>query len=386
MITFGCINSNINPYSIALKNIGFECLWLFEKNAKNREVSMKNHRDILHLDDISKMCSMILCEQIKIPDVIFGKNPSNQFNIKQSQKEFDLFVEIKNVIDVKCDADKRKKPIIIWEDVEGVLQSSSNLFGNFLSRLVGRSNDVKPYECNSNSLKWMKSGSVSGDQRNGAWRVLNSKMFGIPQQRKRLYVIATDLKDSATNILDTYDNMKDGSGNLYDVYANRELSFVLENKKFNIFREYVDALNGAYGTAWNSLSVLENGSLLLNEEGKLRRYTPLEFERLMGLPDHYTKIDGMGDVARYKIIANSSIVNVLRWIGYRIIHCVFTRYLWSIDARSLCVGDKIEIKNILETKCDAKYFISDVAKKGMIKRIQDQKIKINASLFSILES
>jgi hypothetical protein len=50
------------------------------------------------------------------------------------------------------------------------------------------------------------------------------------------------------------------------------------------------------------------------------------------------------------------------------------------------VGDKIEIKNILETKCDAKYFISDVAKKGMIKRIQDQKIKINASLFSILES
>jgi DNA (cytosine-5)-methyltransferase 1 len=386
MITFGCINSNINPYSIALANLGFECLWLFEKNSKNREISMRNHSNILHLDNTSKMCSMILCEQIKIPDVIFGKNPSNQFNIEQSKKEFDSFIEIKNLIDAKCDADKRKKPIIIWEDVENVLQSNSNLFGYFLGKLAGKSNDIKPYDCNSNSLKWMKSGSVIGDQRKSAWRVLNSKMFGIPQQRKRLYVVATDTKDSASSILDTYENMKDGSGNLYDVYANRELSFVLDNKKFNIFREYVDALNGAYGTAWNSLSVLENGSLLLNEDDKLRRFTPLEFERLMGLPDDYTKTERMGDVARYKIIANSSVVNVLRWIGYRIIHSAFTRYLWNIDARLLCVGDKIEIKNILETKCDKKYFVSDVAKKGMIKRVRDQKLKIRTSLFSILES
>ena len=54
----------------------------------------------------------------------------------------------------------------------------------------------------------------------------------------------------------------------------------------------------------------------------LRRITPLECERLQGLPDNYTKLEyhnkTMSDSARYRMIGNSMAVNVMRWIGERI--------------------------------------------------------------------
>lgn len=50
----------------------------------------------------------------------------------------------------------------------------------------------------------------------------------------------------------------------------------------------------------------------------LRYVTPLECERLMGLPDEYTLIDSASDSKRYKAIGNSMAVPVMRWIGARI--------------------------------------------------------------------
>lgn len=56
---------------------------------------------------------------------------------------------------------------------------------------------------------------------------------------------------------------------------------------------------------------------------RVRRLTPLECERLMGMPDGYTAIPFKGkpvatDGHRYKAIGNSMAVNCMRWIGQRI--------------------------------------------------------------------
>lgn len=57
----------------------------------------------------------------------------------------------------------------------------------------------------------------------------------------------------------------------------------------------------------------------------VRRLTPRECERLMGMPDDWTKVPYRGkpaeecpDTPRYKAIGNSMAVNVMRWIGERI--------------------------------------------------------------------
>lgn len=58
-------------------------------------------------------------------------------------------------------------------------------------------------------------------------------------------------------------------------------------------------------------------------QGKtVRRLTPVECERLQGMPDDYTLVPYRGKAAadgpRYKVIGNSMAVNVMRWIGQRV--------------------------------------------------------------------
>lgn len=50
----------------------------------------------------------------------------------------------------------------------------------------------------------------------------------------------------------------------------------------------------------------------------VRRLTPLECERLQGMPDGHTAIPGAADSPRYKAIGNSKAVPVVRWLGRRI--------------------------------------------------------------------
>lgn len=58
----------------------------------------------------------------------------------------------------------------------------------------------------------------------------------------------------------------------------------------------------------------------------VRRLTPVECERLMGMPDNWTRISWKGkppeecpDAPRYKAIGNSRAVPVISWIGRRIL-------------------------------------------------------------------
>ena len=60
--------------------------------------------------------------------------------------------------------------------------------------------------------------------------------------------------------------------------------------------------------------------------GEIRRMSPREYERLQGFPDDWTMVPQNGKPAarcpngpRYKAIGNSMAVNVMRWIGRRIL-------------------------------------------------------------------
>ena len=51
---------------------------------------------------------------------------------------------------------------------------------------------------------------------------------------------------------------------------------------------------------------------------QVRRFTPLECERLQGFEDDYTNITDASDAVRYKAIGNSMPVPVMTWLGERI--------------------------------------------------------------------
>ena len=86
--------------------------------------------------------------------------------------------------------------------------------------------------------------------------------------------------------------------------------------------------NGGNGTgAQEELAYTQNASGVMGvaNHATVRRLLPVECERLMGLPDNWTKIPWKGksadecpDSPRYKACGNSMCVNVMRWIGMRI--------------------------------------------------------------------
>ena len=59
----------------------------------------------------------------------------------------------------------------------------------------------------------------------------------------------------------------------------------------------------------------DGGGLESGEEEVLRRLTPAEEERRMGLSGQHTAIRGATDAKRYKAIGNSMVIQVMSWIG-----------------------------------------------------------------------
>lgn len=87
--------------------------------------------------------------------------------------------------------------------------------------------------------------------------------------------------------------------------------------------EAVAYIDGAWG-----VMTQEGLNLPVESEASgyvVRRLTPLECERLQGMPDDHTKVPYRGkpaeecpDGPRYKAIGNSMAVPVMRWIGERV--------------------------------------------------------------------
>jgi DNA (cytosine-5)-methyltransferase 1 len=74
--------------------------------------------------------------------------------------------------------------IIVWENVPGVLSTKDNAFGCFLARLAGHDSPLRPQ-----GSKWANAGMVDGPKRRIAWRVLDAQHFGVPQRRRRVYLV-----------------------------------------------------------------------------------------------------------------------------------------------------------------------------------------------------
>ena len=75
---------------------------------------------------------------------------------------------------------------VLAENVPGWLSTDDNAFGCFLAGLVGADAPLRPPNDHGS---WPKSGVVSGPTYGAAWRVLDARFFGVPQSRRRVFVV-----------------------------------------------------------------------------------------------------------------------------------------------------------------------------------------------------
>lgn len=355
--TFGSVCSGIEAASFVLKPLGIKPLWLSEIEDFPCAFLAKNYPESPNLGDMNGIPELIRENKIEIPDLLCGGTPCQAFSlagwregINDDRGQLTLkFFDILNQIDEKRLGNGLGRAYCLWENVEGVLTDDDNAFGCFLAGLAGLDEPViSPLPARTkrkkvdgktqivmSSGKWPDAGVLYGKIRNIAWRVLDAKYFGLPQQRKRIYVIAGDKDFKPENVLfevgkkfeDPFKVTKKPSEktSLFDFDDATDVPNIDSTLRKNInghdievFRTYTDCLYAAYGTKWNGNAAALNGSLFVSQDGKLRRLTPLETERIMGFPDNYTLLPNCRDTQRYKATGNSWAVNVVRWIMERL--------------------------------------------------------------------
>ena len=103
-----------------------------------------------------------------------------------------VFCEIANAIDTVRTLRGHQPAIVFWENVPGVLNTKDNAFGCFLAGLVGAN---APLESGTDGNKWPTAGYVAGPQRQVAWRTLDAQYHGVPQRRRRVFVVASARTD-----------------------------------------------------------------------------------------------------------------------------------------------------------------------------------------------
>lgn len=194
MIKFGSVCSGIEAASVAFNPLGWRAAWFSEIEPFPCAVLKNRFPDVENLGDMTKLAERIKKREIEAPDVFCGGTPCQAFSIAGLRKSLDddrgnlslTFCEIADEID-NIRTIRRERPcVVFWENVPGVLSTKDNAFGCFLGRLVGSNAPLS-----SGSGRWPSSGYVAGPKRKAAWRVLDAQHFGVPQRRRRVFVVAS---------------------------------------------------------------------------------------------------------------------------------------------------------------------------------------------------
>lgn len=111
-----------------------------------------------------------------------------------------LFYEAVRIIkEMRCKTDGKYPRYIVWENVPGAF--SSNKGEDFrcvleeIAKIKDGKADIPRYE------KWPNAGYIMADDYSVAWRVFDAQFWGVPQRRKRIYLVADFAGGSAAKIL-----------------------------------------------------------------------------------------------------------------------------------------------------------------------------------------
>ena len=140
------------------------------------------------------------------------------------------------------------------------------------------------------------------------WRVLNSKDYGVPQNRERVFLIGY-LRGTC-------------SGEIFS-FGNSNKTSTRERKTTNtITARYGNALGSGSYIIENRKKIIQVGNIHIQKVDKaIRCFTPRECWRLQGFPDwafDRAKAAGVSDSQLYKQAGNSVTVPVIYWVARRL--------------------------------------------------------------------
>lgn len=331
--------SGIEAASVAWEPLGFKPVAFAEIEKFPSEVLAHRWPDVTNLGDLTKYH-----EWPDFPglDLIVGGTPCQAFSVAGLRRG--LADPRGNLTLVFLALLERYRPRwVVWENVPGVLSDATGAFGSLLGGL--------------------------GELGYGfAYRVLDAQYFGVPQRRRRVFVVGClgDWRAAAAVLFEPQSLRRDPPPRRE---AGEDIAGTLKSCASSggwtpeVAKSMIPSVSkplGSHALSRGRGSDLDNTTYVMQESvcfaqntrdevremaiagalsgnpgmkqttylrlGKsIRRLTPTECERLQGFPDGHTMIPWRGkpaqecpDGPRYKSLGNSMAVPVMRWIGRRI--------------------------------------------------------------------
>ena len=249
------------------------------------QISKKNYTEIIQLGDITQITNEMLDAVMPI-DIVIGGSPCQDLSSTKQDRErkglkgekSGLFYEYLRILEYV-------KPK--WFLLENVVMDKQ--WQNEISDLLG----VQPISINSNLV-------CAADRERLYWT-------NIPniEQPKDKYILLKDIVLDAKEVPEKY-------------WYNKPFTYNGDNEKIQCWLDInthtllkkVYNLNNKCGT----LTCVSGGyqEKKVYQDGRCRKLTPLEYERLQTLPDNYT--EGVADSKRYTAIGNGWTVDVIAHI------------------------------------------------------------------------
>jgi DNA (cytosine-5)-methyltransferase 1 len=265
-----------------------------------------------------------------IPDfeLLTAGFPCQSFSLAGKRRGFEdtrgtLFYEVARIAEAK-----RPKRLLL-ENVKGLLSNDEGrTFAKILQTLDELGYDVE-------------------------WQVLNSKHFGVPQNRERVFIVGHSRAEPTRQIfpiretgeLSCSENRSEQKAEKRIRSRHIPLASTLEasyGKTKSLTNTVSNTLSNRYGKDGSENLILSHSPRtnnpklggsepLLSKEhcftvdstphkliskGRIRRLTPTECERLQGFPDGWT--EDVSDTQRYKLLGNAVTTNVIEFLGQRL--------------------------------------------------------------------
>ena len=178
---------------------GMTPVWSSEIEPFPIRVTEKRLPSVRHYGDVSKLNGAGL-EPV---DVITFGSPCQDMSLAGKRAGLDgarsgLFFQAVRIIK-EMRAKYGKPRYAVWENVRGALSSAGGEdFRRVLEELCRIKDDAADVP---RPKKWQSAGLIWGNGYSVAWRVLDAQYWGVPQRRKRIYLVADFDGDSAGKVL-----------------------------------------------------------------------------------------------------------------------------------------------------------------------------------------
>ena len=200
-LTLGSLFDGSGGFPLGGLISGITPVWASEIEPFPIRVTTKRLPFMKHYGDVSKMNGA----KIEPVDIITFGSPCQDMSIAGRREGLDgsrssLFYEAVRIVkEMRCKTNGRYPRYIVWENVPGAF--SSNKGADFQS-VLEEVCSVKGYEIHTpRPERWANAGEIVADDFSLAWRVFDAQYWGVPQRRKRIYLVADFAGGSAGKIL-----------------------------------------------------------------------------------------------------------------------------------------------------------------------------------------